>query len=141
VASEPQSRTHALRACAAPQCLERVHELLAALWADAPGVGAEDRIGFETAVAEVAANIVEHSGAGPDMRVGLNLQVRAYADRVEALFCDTGVEADVDIGSAALPDDMAESGRGLAIARAAVDEVVYERDGGVNRWRVTRLLG
>jgi serine/threonine-protein kinase RsbW len=129
--------TQSLRTCSAPQCLESIHGLLARLWADASEVSAEDRIRFETAVAEVAANIVEHATAGAV--VDLSLEVRAYPDRVEALFCDTGAPADIDLDSASLPDDMAESGRGLAIARAAVDEVVYERDGCVNRWRVTRL--
>jgi anti-sigma regulatory factor (Ser/Thr protein kinase) len=131
-----ERRAHSLRVCTAPECLDRVHDLLTRLWADASEVSGDDRIRFETAVAEVAANIVEHAGDGAV--VELDLEVCAYADRVEALFCDTGAAAEVDVEGASLPGDMAESGRGLAIARAAVDEVVYERDGEVNRWRVTR---
>ena len=136
MASEPVARRLAI--CARPQCLERVHELLTALWLDTPHVAAADRIAFETAVAEVAANIVEHAGAGA--QVELDLVVAAHDDRMEACFRDTGRAADVDVASAEMPDDLAETGRGLPLARAAAD-VSYERAGAVNRWRVTRRLG
>jgi hypothetical protein len=53
-----------------------VHDLLEELWSYAPDVGAADRIGFETAVAEVAANIVQHAAAVEE--VDLNLALRAY---------------------------------------------------------------
>jgi serine/threonine-protein kinase RsbW len=33
---------------------------------------------------------------------------------------------------------MAESGRGLALTLAAVDELVYRRDGDTNHWRIVR---
>jgi hypothetical protein len=32
-----------------------------------------------------------------------------------------------------------ESGQGLALTLAAVDELVYRRDGGTNHWRIVRL--
>ncbi len=125
-----------LEAAAGPDALEHVHALIASLWTDAPGVGDADRIGFETAVIEIAANILEHAcaGAGVDMR----LEVRAHADRLEARFTDTGRPSLVDLASAAMPGELAEDGRGLALARAAVDELSYERDGAVNRWRIVR---
>ena len=37
-----------------------------------------------------------------------------------------------------MPDEQAESGRGLAIALAALDELSHETDGG-NTWRLRRL--
>jgi anti-sigma regulatory factor (Ser/Thr protein kinase) len=136
MASEATVR-RSLALCAKPECLDRVHDLLDDLWSDAPGVEPGDRIGFETAVVEVLANIVEHAGDGTT-RVDLNLELQAYRDRFEALFSDTGREARVDLAAACLPRDLDEEGRGLALARAAADEVAYEREGSLNRWRVVR---
>ncbi|MCW2582911.1 MAG: hypothetical protein JWQ53_1701 [Klenkia sp.] len=137
---------HVLRVNARPESLEQVHELLAALWAD-DAMPTLDRMHFDTAVAEVAANIVEHATRGQD--VTLVLRVSGWPDRVEARFEDDGAEAHVDLAAAAMPgsgdpDDLdavlalAEDGRGLALARAAVDELVYEREGSTNRWFLVR---
>jgi serine/threonine-protein kinase RsbW len=128
-----------LQARADPDCLSRVHELVAALWADAPDVAGVDRITFETAVAEVAANIVQHAAA--EGVVDFDLEVRAFPDRLEALFADNGLAADVDVAARELPDETAESGRGIALAWAALDELTYQRDGAVNRWRLVRRRG
>ena len=43
----------------------------------------------------------------------------------------------IDLSSVAMPDELAESGRGLALAMAAVDDLSYEREGGRNLWRLT----
>jgi len=134
VPHDPAARV--LQARADPDCLSRVHDVLTALWADAPDVADTDRIAFETAVAEVAANIVQHAAA--EGAVDFDLEVRAFPDRLEALFADNGLAADVDVAAPALPDEMAESGRGIALAWAALDELSYQRDGAVNRWRLVR---
>src|SRR5581483_6523987 len=125
-----------LHAPGGTESLARVHELLARIWAAAPDVHDQDRLLFETAVAEVAANIVEHAGGGRE--VPFTLRVSSHPDRVEAAFSDSGGPAPVDLGAAALPADLAETGRGLGIATAALDELAYERDGAVNRWRLVR---
>lgn len=38
------------------------------------------------------------------------------------------------------PLDLLESGRGLAMIEAAVDEVHYARDGDTNRWTLVKRL-
>jgi serine/threonine-protein kinase RsbW len=119
---------------AEPAALERVHELLEQLWEDADDVGAQDRIRFETAVPEIAGNIVMHAPDGRPLEFTLRANVRP--DRIEARFEDSGRRVDVDLAAAQLPDDLAESGRGLALALAAADEVEYRRDGAKNCWRV-----
>ncbi len=114
-----------------PSCLERVHDLVGALWVQAPTVPTVDRDAFETAVIEVAANILVHGDAAARLR----LELRVDADRLEAVFDDTGpavVLAEPDGSS----DPLAERGRGIALARAAVDDVDYERAEHTNRWRV-----
>ncbi len=115
-------------------CLQRVHDLVDQLWSRVPDVDPADRCRFETAVIEVAGNIVEHGG--PDVR--LRLWLIASGDRVEAQFRDTGSPVDVEVAAAHVPDSMAETGRGLALARAVVDNVAYERTGSTNRWHVVK---
>jgi serine/threonine-protein kinase RsbW len=128
-----------LTAPAAPASVDLVHRLLQELWAEcaADGPAAEDRIRFETALVEVAGNIAEHSGAREFV-----LHVVVHPDRLVADFSDDGAGFGGDPGAAALPDDpLASSGRGLALARAAVHELAYERAGTQNRWHVVRERG
>ena len=115
-------------------CLERVHDLVDELWTRVPEVEPADRYRFETAVIEVAGNIVEHGGQ--DVRLRLWLQV--HPDRVEAQFRDTGRAVELDGVDAPAPDLMAEAGRGIALARATADTVTYERTGLTNRWCVVK---
>ena len=125
-----------LQHCVQPADLDRIHELLADLFSDAGDVDGRDRIGFELAVIEVAGNIAEHSSRSPGFTC--DLVVRIQPDRLEAEFRDSGEEITVDLDDAQLPDDLAESGRGLAIARAAVSELTYLREGSENTWRIRR---
>lgn len=121
---------------AQPACLEHVHDLLARLWDEQPAVASEDRVLFTTAVVEVANNIVEHGRRTEP--VELSLRLRLNDERMEAHFRDDGGEVHLDIGRARLPEDFAESGRGLSLVRAAVDEFGYQRTAGVNRWDLVR---
>jgi serine/threonine-protein kinase RsbW len=126
-----------LSTSAVPECLDRLHELLEAAWAEHPDVGPSDRTLFEIAVTEVAGNIVEHAAAGATLEIAVSVHVTE--PRLEATFEDVGPAVAVDPGSAEMPDDLAESGRGLALARRAVDEVSYRREGPTNHWRVVRI--
>ena len=116
--------------------LDLVHETLARFWRRLPALPDERwRMLFELAVLEVEANIVEH--ARP---TSLRLQLSVADGRVVAEFYDGGEEWN---GLAQPPppvEELKERGRGLAIARAAVDEVCYERSGTANRWRLVKSL-
>jgi serine/threonine-protein kinase RsbW len=131
-------RSHYRSLCvpAQPESLERVHALLHALWADHGDVSPADRMLFETAVTEIAANITQHAYDGA--RLDFTLRVHVHPDRVEAEFSDRGRRADIDLDNVALPDGLAESGRGLAMTLAAVDHLEYRRDGPTNYWRIAR---
>ena len=129
-------QVHELHACTDPECLGKVHNLLADMWAISTDVSELDQMMFETAVIEIAANIVQHgTEEGP---VNCNLVLEVYPDRLDAHFKDDGVTAHVDIGAATLPDAFAESGRGLAMVKAAVDVLTYERRDGDNFWKLSR---
>ena len=121
---------HLLQATVGPGFLGPVHDLLTRLWADEPDVGQQDRVRFETAVAEVAANIAEHGAAAGAAHVILRLS--SSPDRIQAVFEDDG--APVETGPGQSPAVDAERGRGLLLARAAVDRLSYERHGTTNRW-------
>ncbi len=131
-ATEVPGPTHVLRAPAGPEALGPVHELLTELWAGEPAVDGSARLRFETAVAEIAANIAEHAAASGARE--LELRLRGLPDRVEAVFEDDG--GPVAPGPGGWPPDDAERGRGLELVRAAVDVLRYERHGSRNRWVV-----
>lgn len=88
-------------------------------------------IGLEIAAAEIAANIVEHGGRATPIRI--HMSVLEMSQRVEIVFTDSGPPADVDL-EVPLPHEMAERGRGVPLARAAVDELSYSHELGENRW-------
>lgn len=128
---------------ARPESLEQVHGAVARLWTRQATVGELDRMRFESAVVEIFANIVEHAfdvdtgltDVLPDeRRRRLRLSLRATDEEVTARFSDNGLPAELDLSSVTLPADDADSGRGLAMAVAALDDLHYERVDGRNHW-------
>jgi serine/threonine-protein kinase RsbW len=119
-----------------PESLDRVHELLQEVWATHADVHGDDRMRFEIGVTEIAGNIVEHA-ATPDP-IDFHLGVRVHQDRIEARFRDPGRRVEVDFDGAQMPDELAESGRGLAMVLAVVDELTYRHDGTENHWLIVR---
>lgn len=125
---------HRIEVEAQPACLDAVHRLLDVVWEDAPEVPERERVRLVTAVAELVANVIEH-GRTPDGRPPrMVVALRAEPARVVAELSDDGIGYPPD-GS--LPDDaLAEHGRGLALVRAILDHVDYDRRGGANHWRL-----
>ena len=129
-----------LSAPATPEMLDLVHSVLEQLWAAHDDVAMADRVRFEMAVIEILGNIVEHAyeidaaDAG-DRRFDVTLT--ATDTELVAAFGDNGVPMAIDLSAVGMPDDLAESGRGLALAMAAVDDISYEREGDRNLWRLT----
>ncbi|WP_369139224.1 ATP-binding protein [Modestobacter versicolor] len=127
---------HCVSGPAVPASLDLVHTLLEAVWSEHPDVLPDDRMRFELGVTEIAGNIIEHAAApGP---IDFRLAVEVFADRLEARFRDAGRRVDVDFDEATMPDAMSESGRGLALVLAVVDELSYRHDGSDNHWLVVR---
>jgi serine/threonine-protein kinase RsbW len=124
-------------ASAQPACLDELHAALDRLWREAPDVEAPARMRFATAVSEVLGNVVVHGrmsgGETPTVRVSL----AARPDRLRAELLDDGVALAPGAAATELPeDDLAESGRGLALARAALDELHDVREDSGNRWEL-----
>lgn len=127
---------HGVELACPPDDVTVVHEFLARVWQAEPSVSAEDRMALELALVELASNVIEHAGAGRGVacRIDLALTPSGY----DAVVSDDGAPVGVDPGQAALPDDLAESGRGLALVQMVVDELRYDRIGDRNRWTVRR---
>ncbi len=128
---------------ARPEDIDVLQDVVADLWESEPGVADTERMRFEMALVEIFTNVVEHSERAqhgpPRRRVAVTLTVDD--DRVQAVLVDDGRPAAVDLSSVTMPDADATSGRGLALAISAVDDVSYERDGDRNRWTVTCRRG
>jgi serine/threonine-protein kinase RsbW len=121
-----------------PESLDLVQDRLETFWERDESVSTADRIRFEMAIVEIVGNIVEHAfeldadARGRLLTVALSLG----PDQIEAVLSDNGLPAAIDLEAATMPDEDATSGRGLALAVAAVDEVGYERVDGRNHWRL-----
>jgi serine/threonine-protein kinase RsbW len=119
--------------------LETLHESVQRL-RESTGRGQDDRnlMRFEIALAEIGANVLTHGRpAGTDPPVEYSLRLDQGAAVAE--FIDAGPPAHHSIRRE-MPDTESESGRGLPMARSLLDEMGYERDGEVNRWRLVKRL-
>lgn len=116
---------------AGPGTLDEVQSALNALWSLHDEVPSRVRTEIEIAATEIAANIVEHC-----CPVGLQMELHILLNEVQVEFTDTGAPAAVDLESVRMPDEMAERGRGLAMAQAALRLLSYFRDEVGNHWRL-----
>lgn len=132
------AREHRLTLTAPPDDIDVVHALLAGVWADFPSVSARDRMSFETALIELASNVILHANTGSGVRCDLTVEI---ADgRIEARLSDTGQPGGVELASRSMPGELSETGRGIPLIQALVDVVEYGRSDSHNHWRISRTL-
>lgn len=124
--------------CTPPDDVDTVHALLKSVWDECPEVSATDRLSFETALIELAGNIIRHR----DESVGIvyTLTIEASDDRLAATLSDNGRAIDIDLSSRPMPDELSEAGRGLPLVHALVDNFEYVRSDEQNHWRISRML-
>ncbi|MCT9619922.1 MULTISPECIES: ATP-binding protein [unclassified Curtobacterium] len=120
---------------AVPASLDEVQDRFGAWW---DTLGIDDvrlRFGLETALAEIAANIVEHTRRA-DQEAGRRYTVELDATDQElvAVLTDNGLPVDIDLAAVTMADADEESGRGLALAIAALDRLEHRHEGGHNVW-------
>lgn len=122
---------------AVPESLHLLRGLLERAAGDHPDVEGEVFMDFEIAVLEVAGNVVRHGRPPGEVRYSFALQI--HDDRLVGLLADTGQEAPFDArDTPGMPDPTEESGRGLPMAIAVLDDLAYERRAGHNQWLMTR---
>lgn len=130
--TESEAR-RSLDAAVVPASLDAIFDLLAEWWEEVGEVAPMTRFGFETAVIEIAGNIVEHSRGESDER-RFTLDLFADAQTLSATFRDDGDPPLLDLAKVRMADADEESGRGLALANAGVDDVGLRREGDRNVW-------
>lgn len=131
------ARTYRLEGFAVPAELDRVHALLAQAGARHPEIDATDLMLFHTAVIEIAANVVEHGR--PEGEVRWQFVLTIDSSRISADLYDSAEAVTLDL-QAPMPELDAESGRGVPLAGALLDEITVERTADGNHWHLVRHL-
>ncbi|MCA4134739.1 ATP-binding protein [Arthrobacter sp. M4] len=127
------------RGLATPEAIESVHNHLDAIWADAAFVPDTDQMIFTTAVIETAANVVQHGRPIGDEPVELGVELTVSATRLQAkVSAFHAIEPIVPYDDAELPDEDSESGRGLALIKALVTTLIFERQDETNTWILSK---
>ena len=130
------TRIHTLLIHTPPTTLDAVHSLLESIWEQSSDVSKEDQMRFETALIELASNIFRHADNGTGISCSLSVQINN--NQIEANLRDTGQPGDIQLTGVEMPDEYSESGRGIALIQALVDEFTYERDGEHNVWHILK---
>ena len=125
----------ALETVTGPDTLAAMQQTLDAAWA-AEEVPEYTRMCMDLAVSEIGSNIIEHSGNGHPVR--LRMVVTVGPETVSVVLNDDGQPVSVDLASAAMPEELSERGRGMAIVHRVVDKVCYSRDRDGNHWTLMR---
>jgi serine/threonine-protein kinase RsbW len=121
---------------APPDDVDAVHPALEALWAEERNVDEMDRMMFETAVVELVSNVIQHGSS--ETSIVCNLTLSADEAALKAVLEDTADPVRIDLSPRAMPDEFAESGRGLAFIQALVDDFDYHRVQGRNIWTIAK---
>ena len=93
---------------------------------------------FESALAEIGANALTH-GRRDAGEAPVEYTLRLEGLTATATFTDRGTPVHNHL-TRSMPEATSETGRGLAIARQVLDELGYERDGEMNKWRLVKRL-
>ncbi|KQS10943.1 MULTISPECIES: ATP-binding protein [unclassified Rathayibacter] len=114
-----------------------VHEALSEIWAESPGVGSWDRMAFETALAELTSNVVQHAHSTRHTLCVIEIHVDEH--ELRAVLNDSAPAADVDVSEPRdMPDEWAVAGRGIPFIQALVTRFDYTRVDGQNIWSIVR---
>lgn len=131
----------AFAGAATAEAVEAVHAELDRLWARAGHVPETDRAAFTLAVVEAATNVVVHAVPATEAPIRLRVDLVAGPRRLEARIYEIGAAPARVTLEPRMPQEQAESGRGLALIQALVSQVVFERHGDRNVWTLCRECG
>lgn len=120
-----QAETRVLDTTAGPAVLADIQTALEHTWSAHPHVPQIVRMHMGIAAGEIGANIVEHAARLRPVRLWMDVQVLPSQVHVE--MTDDGDPVQIDLNAVSMPDDTAERGRGLALAQAVLDQLIYRR--------------
>jgi len=115
-----------------------VHAFLQDIWEKSPHVSIRDRHSIETAIIEIVANIILYSVATSGITCEIVIEIGA--ESIKATISDNGDLADLVIDEHIMPDEFSESGRGISLIRALVDELEYDNSNGKNTWCISKKV-
>jgi serine/threonine-protein kinase RsbW len=122
-----------------PDTVDDVHDLLDRLWSAEEAVSADDRMRFETALIELATNVVQH--ADPGTGVAWTVRVACDGGSLTGELVDTAPATEFDsTAEREMPAELAEDGRGLAFVRLLVDSATFASTDAGNTWRISTAL-
>ena len=107
---------YTLSGLAVPEGLDSLHDLLARVASEHPSLPAGDVMMLETAVMEIAGNVIKHGRPTGAVAWNFTLDV---GPPLRAMLSDSGEEY-AETWTGEMPDELAESGRGLALAQAVL---------------------
>lgn len=120
-----------------PDTVDAVHDLLDRLWVAEPTITDEDRMRFETALIELASNVVQHGDGGTG--VDWSVAVTCDPSELRAHVTDSAAPVSLDLdGAITMPAELAEDGRGLAFVRLLVDTATFSHTPTGNEWRISK---
>lgn len=129
------SGDYRLEGWAVPEGLQDLHDVIRRVSIQQPEVSTEDLSMLETAVIEVAGNVVEHGRPSGEVRWSFALEV--LPDRLRVTLTDDGAAYEGDLDEQ-MPGELEEAGRGLPLAGLVLDELSYQRRGEANVWTMVR---
>ncbi|WP_161805566.1 ATP-binding protein, partial [Frigoribacterium sp. RIT-PI-h] len=118
-----------------PESIDLVQNAFESWWTSLGDDSLETRFSFETAIVEIAANVIEHSRRSEaDLGRRFTLELSATDDRLTAVFHDNGMPSDIDLSAVSMADLEDEDGRGLALALLSLESLDYRHEDGRNVW-------
>lgn len=127
---------HYIDFSAPPADVTIVHDFLDGVWRSDSSLTEDERMAFELALVELTSNVIQHADGGDG--VSCRLLLRVDAESLSAHLSDTGEPGNIRLSEREMPDELSESGRGLALVQLMVDELGYERVGSSNLWTIRK---
>lgn len=119
-----------------PDDVNAVHEFLSIIWAENPHISSRDQFSFETAIVELVANIISYSEATSG--VTCEVVIETSEGQIDATISDNGELVELELDEHIMPDELSESGRGIPLMRALVDEFSFDTSDNRNTWRLLK---
>lgn len=119
-----------------PDGVDVVHAALTSLWTERGDIDEMDRMMFETALIELVANVIQHGTSAT--AIVCRVEITADDDLLRAVLIDSADPPDIDDRPRQMPDEFAESGRGLAFVQALVDDFRHHRAAASNVWTISK---
>lgn len=124
---------HSLLLRVPPDDINVVHDYIDDVWRQHSEVGELERLRFTTALIELASNVLQHTAAEA---LRAEVITTISTERIHCEIHDSAPPASVQLDTLSMPDENAESGRGIAFIQRLVDELHYERRGTTNIWSI-----